>query len=50
MKNELAKIRQQLRGSAGDKADGSIKSSSIKLNNNGSLNVARLAYDMLNNP
>jgi len=45
MKNELAKIRQQLRGSAGDEADSSIKSSS-----NGSLNVARLAYDMLNNP
>ena len=48
MKNELAKIRQQLRGSAGDeekeKDDNSIKSSS-----NGSLNVARLAYDMLNN-
>jgi lipid-A-disaccharide synthase len=42
MKNELAKIRQQLRGSAGD--EDSIKSSS-----NGSLNVARLAYDMLNN-
>ena len=50
MKNELAKIRQQLRGSASDETDGSIKSSSIKLNNNGSLNVARLAYDMLNNP
>ena len=45
MKNELAKIRQQLRGSTGDEGEDSIKSSS-----NGSLNVARLAYDMLNNP
>jgi len=44
MKNELAKIRQQLRGCAGDEVDNSIQSSG-----NGSLNVARLAYGMLNN-
>jgi lipid-A-disaccharide synthase len=42
MKNELAKLRQQLRGSSDDSTTSDDSSSS-----NGSLNVAKLAYDML---
>ncbi len=42
MKNELAKLRQQLRGNSDNSTTSDDSSSS-----NGSLNVAKLAYDML---
>ncbi len=42
MKNELAKLRQQLRGCSDESTTSDDSSSS-----NGSLNVAKLAYDML---
>ncbi len=47
MKNELATIRQQLRGRSDDEP-ANIESTDKAVSSNGSLNVAKLAYNMLN--